>query len=269
MKRIFLVFLLFSFLSPSFAVPLLGDLRVRSGFYLTDFSSSLQFDRNNITGTKVNLNTDLDLENNTVVPFVEAWLGGKFTLNLAYADSSYEDKARTASKITIDGVTLTDGLGTKQVSVDIDFRTFDLASGFFPLFTSKIGVGAFVGIKYFYYKGRFINETDGIGVDRDEETLLPYFGVEAHFSPIPLLDLHTRIRGGSYEWSDVDIRRHDYFEFEIGATLRIGPIGGSAMLGFTIEYRYFEVRVTKGAYSNTARYTTKIDAVVFSLVVQI
>lgn len=246
------------------ADPVAGDFKARIGFLFTDFQSNLQYDTNIITGTKLNLRSDLDLDHNQVVPFVEAWFGGRFALNLAYMDSKYEGKALKSTKITYNGITLTDGLSQKQVTVDIDFRTADIAVQLNPIFSDKLQAGGIAGVKYFYYKNRIVNTTDNIAVNSDEEILIPYYGGEVILTPIRYLSFHLRLRGSSYQWSAVNIDRGIYLDFELGATLRF-----TKYIGFTVEYRYFEVRVTKESSSKTSRFVNTFDAVVFSLMVQI
>ncbi len=270
MKRIknftFLCLLVLFWGSPAsiWGAPVAGDFKARIGFLFTDFQSSLQYDTNNLLGTKVNLGSDLDLDRNEVVPFVEAWFGGRFALNLAYLDSKYEGDALKSTKITYNGQTLTDGLSTKQVKTSIVFRTLDLAVQLNPIFSDKLQAGGIAGVKYFYYKNRISNTTDSITVNNDEETLIPYLGGEVILTPIKFLSFHLRLRGSSYQWSTVNIDRGVYLDFELGATLRF-----TKFIGISVEYRYFEVRVTKGSSSKTSRFTNAIDSVVFSLVVQI
>ena len=241
-----------------------GEFRARAGFLVTDFNSGLQFEQNNITGTKLNLSNDLDVDRNTVVPFVEFWFGGKFALNLAYMDSKFEGDVTTNSRITYNGVVLTDGLSSKKVTTDIDFRTLDIAVQWSPIYQKRVQIGGILGGKYFFYKGRLANETDSIVVTGQEEVLIPYIGGEVRIRPIPLVSFHARLRGITFKWTDVDIVRGQYLEVEVGATLHFAKY-----FGITLEYRYVEVRATRGNSGDLDRFATFIDGVVFSLFLQL
>lgn len=264
-KVILLVGLVLIFSSTSLlAMPLGGDFKFKAGFMLTDFQSTLQYDKNNVAGTQVNLGSDLDLENNSVVPFVEAWFGSRFVINLAYMDSRYESKTRTAANnITYNGVILVNA--GQQASISVDFRTADIAAQFNFFNNKKFRVGAIAGLKYFYDKSRLVNETTSTVSSNDEETIFPYYGGEVEFTPIKYVSFSLRLRGTTYQWTDVDVKRVEYLDFELGVTFNL-----TNFVGVMVEYRFMQVKVTKlGSSSQEARFQSDVDSVVFSVVVRI
>ncbi|RME02729.1 MAG: hypothetical protein D6805_09010 [Planctomycetota bacterium] len=237
----------------------LNGLRLKGGVAWNDLESSLRYDKNNIDGTKIDLDTDLDMENNDLVPFFEILIGRKYKFLFGYMEANYKGKTTRYQPLVYDGLTLV-STTPKEVISRLQLRTMDFAFYYsIGRPTARVQMMGIIGGLYFRHKNRIF--TSEAGSSNSEEAFIPYVGMELEFYLLRYLSISGRIRGLQYSWKISDVDELNYFEGEIGIGLHLGRA-----IGFYVQYRYRQLDLDKSSSSQRSEFASRLNGAVFSLI---
>lgn len=225
--------IVFGFASPASAV----DLGVRGYYWFTDIYGDLRVDGNGIPGTKLDLESDLGIGDESY-PVVEAFLGlGNHHLSFAYYRAEYNGDGVLTRNIAFNGEIFT---ADERISSSLNYDVYDVKYQYDFLNLENVlagfSLGAVLRVEVFDGEAEITSETFNQS-ERENFTLpVPLLGLNLHlgllanilearvlatgftygdgtlldgqadisWTPFPFLDIH-----GGYRYFSIDFDRSD------------------------------------------------------------
>ena len=228
-----IVAMVFAFVSPVGAV----DFGVRGYYWFTDISGDLRVDGSGILGTKLDLESDLGISDESY-PVVEAFLGlGNHHLSFAYYRADYTGDGLLTRDIVFNGEIFTVG---ERISSTLKYDAYDVKYQYDFLNLENVlagfSLGAVLRVEVFDGEAEIRSNTFNQSEREDFTFPVPLVGLNFHmglladilearvlatgftygdgtlidaqadisWTPFPFLDIH-----GGYRYFSVDVDRSD------------------------------------------------------------
>jgi hypothetical protein len=166
-----------TFAAPAAAV----DFGLRGSYWAPGLNGDLKVDADDLPGTKVDLKSDLGMDEESY-PMLEAFVGlGKHHLSLTYYTAEYTGKRELEEEIIFNGETYTAGL---EVNSEFSYSVFDVEYCYNLIDLENFLAGGSIGavVKLKYMDGLVSLDSDI--VEKEEKKFI---------APIPMLGAHVHL----------------------------------------------------------------------------
>lgn len=207
--------LIFSIFTTAMLVAPLGlatDLQV--GQWAMQPSGIAKIGDDGIVGTPIDIEKDLGIGEEDIVVF-DLHLGPMIQLGFQYMDLSYTGDNEIGTTIKYKDLTFSSNTRVKSA---LDMQVAEVYLRTTTPSAPVIG-GVDVGVLY----TAIDSEASAAGVGRasaSTQAILPWGGLHLSLRPIPMLELGGYARYSAFNISGVEV---DYFEYDVHASLRVGP----------------------------------------------
>jgi outer membrane protein len=184
------------------------EFGVRGYWWLPEFSGDFSVDKDGVAGTNIDVESDLDIGDESY-PSFEAFAGvGAHHISLMYTKADYTGRETLGRTVHFMGRQFTEGTAVRS---DLQFTMLDIEYQYDIVDLENILAGLSVGIigKVKYIDGQFRLKDTALGLD-DEESFtapIPMLGLALHAGILADI-LEARVRGTGiiypnntvYEW---------------------------------------------------------------------
>ncbi len=177
------------------------EFGVRGYWWLPELSGNFSVDKDGIAGTNIDVESDLDIGDESY-PSVEAFAGvGAHHIILMYTKAEYSGKETLGRTVHFMGKQYTGGTAVQS---DLQFTMLDVEYQYDILDLENILAGLSVGIigKVKYIDGQFRLKDKALGLDEEEsfKAPVPMLGLALHVGILADI-LEARVRGAAIAYS--------------------------------------------------------------------
>lgn len=155
------------------------EVGVRGAYWLPDLSGDIRVDAGGVSGTQIDLEDDLAIDDD-YYPWVEVFAGiGKHHLNLSYYNAQYEGENTLSRDIAFNGVGFHDG---DKVATSLDYDMYDLMYQYDLLDLENILAGFSIGAvgRIKYVDGSVEMGTSSLKTKQNFSAPIPMVGLNLH-----------------------------------------------------------------------------------------
>lgn len=201
-------------------------LGARVGLWASFIEARAEVSDANVLGTKIDMSSDLELDEWELVPYVEGFLRlGIFSLHGDYFHSQREGETTLNANLSFAGVTFAAG-----APVEAEFEILSAAGWFLihPIAFESFELGIGLGVRYYELEGTIRSRDELFPVSRTERLSgpLPFAVLALSVYPGPL-EIYGQARGIYLEYEDPD-QDEDidvtalYLDAEVGVAVNLG-----------------------------------------------
>jgi len=229
-KNIFLAVCFF--LSCAGMVQAEQTVEVEGRYWFTDLDAKAKVTTSGLSGTDINLKSDLGLKDEDMPDFRLTWnINENNSLRFAYTSVEYDGDKNVTKTINFDGKTYT--AGARVISaLDLDYYRLGWIWEFLNAADDKVDIGLLTEIKGFSVKAKLDAPGLSISESEDFEGALPALGLTCAVDVYDNFEVNAEISGmtaGSYGYlydAEIGVKWEPYENFAIEGGYRVLEIKG-------------------------------------------